>query len=172
MEIHRLGARSAARSKARCALGGLAAFVVGLPAYSALAQTPFHSLLGAWTGSGQIRYQDAQVEAVRCSAYYTEDGQRLKLAIRCRSTSNAAIEIRGQIVASGESVSGTWEERTFNASGEAHGKISRNKLTLTVTGGGFSGAMSVDYGGNRQAVSISTRGISMESVKVTMTKGG
>jgi hypothetical protein len=42
---------------------------------------------------------------------------------------------------------------------------------LNVIGGGFSGSMSVTLGGARQTVSISTQGISMRSVNVTLAKG-
>ena len=137
---------------------------------AALAATSFDALIGAWSGSGQIRYQEGQSEPVRCTAYYTEGGQRLHLAIRCRSTSNE-IEIRGQLTSRGETITGTWEERTFNASGEASGRIANNRITLSVVGGGFSGSMSVSYTGSRQVVVISTEGISMKSVNVTLTKG-
>jgi hypothetical protein len=95
------------KARARCwAIFGVVS--LALPAASALADTAFDSLLGSWAGSGQIRYQDGRSESVRCTAYYTEGGQRLKLAIRCRSSSNE-IEIRGQLVARGDVVSGTWD---------------------------------------------------------------
>ncbi|NJO33957.1 MAG: hypothetical protein HC869_13260 [Rhodospirillales bacterium] len=149
----------------------IAAALAAIPFASVLARTPFDALLGAWSGSGQIRYQDGQSEPVRCTAYYTEGGQRLRLAIRCRSASNE-IDIRGQLSARGEVVTGSWEERTFNASGQASGRIAGNRIALSVTGGGFSGSMSVSYGTSRQAVLISTEGIPMRSVNITMTKGG
>ena len=149
----------------------LAITIVALPATAALAASSFDALLGAWSGSGQIRYHDGRSEPVRCSAYYTGGGDRLRLAIRCRSTSND-IEIRGQLTARGDSIVGTWQERTFNASGEASGRFAANRMTLAVAGGGFSGSMSVALGGNRQVVAISTEGLPMKSVSVTMTRGG
>jgi hypothetical protein len=158
------------RARARC-LAIFRAVSLALPLASALADTPFDSLLGSWAGSGQVRYQDGRSDSVRCTAYYTEGGQRLKLAIRCRS-SGTEIEIRGQLIAREGVVSGTWEERTFNANGKASGRVSRNQLTLSVTGGGFSGSMSVAYGAARQFVTISTHGIAMRGVTVTMSRGG
>jgi hypothetical protein len=95
----------------------------------------------------------------------------LRLAIRCQSASNE-IEIRGQLTASGNSISGTWEERTFNASGEASGRFAGNRMSLSVRGGGFSGSMSVLLGGGRQVVTIATEGISLRSVTVTLTRSG
>jgi hypothetical protein len=78
----------------------------------------------------------------------------------------------GQLVASGDNISGTWEERTFNASGEASGRFTGNRMNLSVKGGGFSGSMSVLLGGGRQVVTIATEGISLKSVTVTLTKSG
>jgi hypothetical protein len=149
----------------------LAALVVlGSVATAALAATPFDGLLGSWSGTGQARYGDGSAESVRCQAYYTEGGVKLRLAIRCKSASNE-IEIRGLLTQSGGNVSGTWEERTFNVSGEAKGQINNSRLSLNVAGGGFSGAMSVTLGGARQTVTITTQGISLRSVNVVLAKG-
>ncbi len=144
--------------------------VVALFATAAAGGTAFDALVGTWSGSGQIKYQDGQTERVRCTAYYSEGGERLALAIRCRSDSNQ-IEVRGHLTQRGERVTGDWEERTFNASGNAEGRISATRLNVSITGGGFSGSMSVTFGGARQTVVISTEGISMKSVTVTLSKG-
>ena len=145
--------------------------VLGMLATDAPAASRFDALLGAWSGSGRSTYQDGQAEPIRCTAYYTENGPRLRLAIRCQSASTD-IEIRGQLTASGERASGTWEERTFHASGEANGRLAGNRMTLSIAGGGFSGSMSVVFGGGRQVVTIATEGISLKSVTVTLLKSG
>jgi hypothetical protein len=80
--------------------------------------------------------------------------------------------MRGQLTASGERVSGTWEERTFHASGEANGRLAGNRMTLSIASGGFSGSMSAVFGGGRQVVTIATEGISLKSVTVTLLKSG
>lgn len=147
------------------ALGTVAAVIC--IAATARAATPFDSLLGSWSGSGQIRYEQGQSEAVRCTAYYSGGGQKLRLAIRCKSTSND-IEIRGLLAQEADKISGTWEERTFNASGTATGRMSSGRMTLSITGGGFSGSMSVSYDASRQTVVITAQGIGMKSVNVTM----
>jgi hypothetical protein len=145
------------------------ALVIGI-AVSARAGASFDGLLGAWSGSGQIRYESGDTEGVRCSAYYTGGGQQLRLAIRCRSTSNN-IEIRGLLTQQADRISGTWEERTFNAAGEASGRMTNGRMNLSITGGGFSGSMSVSYSESRQTVVITTQGIPMKSVNVTLGKG-
>jgi hypothetical protein len=154
----------------RFLVGLVLSAVAALSAGSAEAATLLDRLMGSWSGSGQIRYDDGQSEGVRCSAYYTGGGDRLRLAIRCRSDSTE-VEIRGLLSRQGETLAGTWEERTFNASGEARGRIAGDKMSLTVRGGGFSGSMTVAYSGSRQVVTISTEGIRMRSVNVTLAKG-
>ena len=80
------------------------------------AANPFDTLLGSWRGSGQIGLNDGRRERLTCNAYYTGGGSQLGMAIRCQSdTSN--VEIRSKLSLSGGRISGTWEERTFNARG-------------------------------------------------------
>jgi hypothetical protein len=133
------------------------------------ADTLFDTLRGSWSGSGQIRYDDGTAEGIRCNAYYTGQGAELRLAIRCES-GNSKVEIRGQLKAQGEKLSGTWEERTFNASGEANGRVSDGKMSIAVIGGGFKGAMNVSTAGGKQSVNIYAEGIKMKSVSITLGK--
>jgi hypothetical protein len=142
--------------------------VVGI-ATSPFAATPFQGLVGAWSGSGKIRYEDGQPESIRCTAYYSEADRSLRLAIRCRGATND-VEIRGLLALQGDQLSGTWEERTFNVSGEARGRTSRGRMSLSITGGIVSGSMSVTYGGSRQTVLISVQGVALKSVNVTLTR--
>lgn len=164
-------ARAAHRYVQALAWAAPCAFAVALLwlAPVARAGSLFDSLMGSWSGQGTIRYDDGQSEGIRCTAYYTGGGDKLRLAIRCRSATTE-VEIRGQLTAEGERLTGTWEERTFNASGDASGRVSGEKLNLSVTGGGFKGAMSVSYASTRQVVTISTEGIRMRSVNVTLGK--
>jgi hypothetical protein len=161
----------AAWGVARCAGAIIPFALVALVALSpiAAADTLFDNLLGSWAGSGQIRYDDGQSEGIRCNAYYKGGGEKLQLAIRCRSQTTE-VEIRGQLTAQGDKLTGTWEERTFNASGDASGRLAGGKMSLSVTGGGFSGNMSVTSAGAKQVVTISTEGIRMRSVNVTLGK--
>ncbi|MGD9715242.1 MAG: hypothetical protein AB7V46_24775 [Thermomicrobiales bacterium] len=161
--------RSWKAARAACGRALVAVGTVVCFATTAVSATAFDALIGTWSGSGQIRYQDSSSERVRCTAYYSEGGERLRLAIRCNSDSNQ-IEIRGHLTQRGERVTGTWEERTFNASGNAEGRVSATRLNLSIGGGAFSGSMSVTYGGSKQTVVISTEGISMKSVTITLRK--
>ena len=128
---------------------------------------PFDVLLGSWGGSGSFMLNGAS-ERIQCNAYYTGGGSTLGMAIRCKSPSNN-IEIRSKLNKSGTKISGTWEERTFNAAGSASGSASGSNIRLQISGG-VSGSMSVSYSKSRQSVSISTSGSPLQSVQITLNR--
>ena len=132
------------------------------------AGTPFDTLLGSWRGNGQIKLSDGRTERLKCNAYYTGGGSQLGMAIRCQSESSN-VEIRSKLSQTGGRISGTWEERTFNAEGTASGEASSDKLSLQITGG-VTGTMQVSYSGSRQSVAISTQGIALQSVTIDLTR--
>ena len=43
-------------------------------------------------------------------------------------------------------------------------------MALSITGGVFSGSMTVSYGGRRQVVTIAIQGLSIKSVNVTLVR--
>ena len=123
----------------------------------ALAQSSaFAGLGGAWSGSGQIRLDQGQSEAIRCSATYIPrgGGTALGLSLRCASASGR-VELRASLTASGGRVSGSWEERTYNLSGRVSGSASGGTLRLSITGG-ISGSMTVTTSGSSQSISVRT----------------
>jgi len=136
---------------------------------NARAENPFDSLLGTWTGSGKLVLHGGQWENIKCNAYYTGGGSKLRLAVRCASTSYR-VEIRSKLTRTGDKISGTWEERTYNAAGSVSGRTLGNRLSFSISNGGFSGSMSVSYGGPEQSVSIATAGINLKSVNMTLSR--
>jgi len=151
------------------ALAVMAGFVLApWPVPIASGANPFDTLLGSWRGSGQIRLTDGRAERLKCNAYYTGGGSQLGMAIRCQSESSN-VEIRSKLSQSGSRITGTWEERTFNAVGTAQGQASASRISLTISGG-VTGTMSVSYSGSRQSVAISTQGIALKSVTIDLTR--
>lgn len=151
------------------ALALMASFIITpWPAPQASAAGVFDTLLGSWRGSGQIRLTDGRAERLKCNAYYTGGGSQLGMAIRCQSESSN-VEIRSKLSQSGSRITGTWEERTFNASGTASGQASASRITLQISGG-VRGTMNVSYSGSQQSVSISTQGIALQSVTIALTR--
>lgn len=129
---------------------------------------PFDTLLGSWRGAGQIKLSDGRTERLKCNAYYTGGGSQLGMAIRCQSESSN-VEIRSKLSQSGSRISGTWEERTFNAAGTASGSASGDRISLQISGG-VTGSMQVSYSGSRQSVSILTQNIALKSVTIDLSR--
>lgn len=129
---------------------------------------PFNTLLGSWGGSGEYSLADGTRERIKCNAYYTGGGTQLGMAIRCSGGSNK-IEIRSKLNSSGGRITGHWEERTFNAQGDASGTATGDRITLQITGA-VSGSMSVAYTASSQTVSIATQNITLRSVNITLNR--
>ncbi len=166
---------SGSMSRAGARAGGLVialAAVLGVAGTSQVhAQTPFQTLAGNWSGSGQIKLENGKSEALKCRAYYTQkEEDSLGLAIRCASASNR-IELRASLNQNGSQVDGNWEERTFNASGKVSGRVSSGRINLSITGGTFSGSMNVAITGARHSVSIETNGIGLRAVNISLSRG-
>lgn len=133
---------------------------------------PFAGLTGTWRGTAQIRLQSGSSETLKCYAYYTPkaSGAELGLAIRCASASNK-IELRAQLAATAGKVSGRWEERTYNATGDVTGQAQDGRLTLNIDGGAFKGSMAVRTTGANQTVNITTQGIALSGVNINLSRG-
>ncbi len=129
---------------------------------------PFDTLLGSWRGNGQIALTNGKTERLKCNAYYTGGGSQLGMAIRCQSESSN-VEIRSKLSQSGGRITGTWEERTYNAQGTATGQASTGKISLTISGG-VTGTMLVSYSSTRQSVAISTQGVALKSVTIELSR--
>jgi hypothetical protein len=150
-------------------LTALALIVALVPSWSSQAATnAFDALLGSWRGNGQILLSDGRTERLKCNAYYTGGGSHLGMAIRCQSeTSN--VEIRSKLSQTGSRISGTWEERTYNAEGTASGTATGDKISLQISGG-VTGTMQVSFSRSRQSVAISTQGIALKNVTIDLTR--
>src|SRR5688572_4449506 len=98
--------------------GAVLASVVLAASGSAQGVSAFAGLGGSWSGSGHIRLENGQREAIRCSANYVSrsGGAALGLSLRCASASGR-VELRASLEARGNRVTGTWEERSYGVSG-------------------------------------------------------
>lgn len=147
-------------------------FPASITASSAQGANPLSKLAGSWSGSGTIRFEGGQSERLTCRGYYTikDGGAGIGLALRCASSS-AKIDLRSLLNYQGGRVSGSWEERTFNATGGVSGRASSGNMNLAISGGGLSGSMSVSFSGSSQAVSINTSGTSLNGVSINLHRG-
>lgn len=150
-----------------------AALVIALlsPSAHAAAAGPFRSLEGSWSGAGRIVLDGGSSERLSCRANYgqRDGGSRLSMSIRCASSSYK-IELRASLASSGGAVSGTWEERTFNAGGSVTGRVSGGALNLNFRGN-IDGSMAVSLGERQQRVSITTSGSGFRGVTINLSRG-
>lgn len=131
----------------------------------------FASLDGAWGGSGKVRLENGSSEKLKCKGYYNaKSGTTLGMAINC-GNATFKINMRANLTSAGGQISGTWEEREFNQSGNVSGKANASGFTLKFSGA-ISGSMSVTLSGNSQTVSISTGGPGFTGVNLEFAKNG
>ncbi len=158
--------RGALLSWVLCALA--APVILTALATPSAAEPTFEPLLGSWGGSGTYKLVDGTSEKLKCDAYYTGSGSQLGIAVRCQGQTNK-IEMRSKLSANGSSLSGNWEERTYNAGGNVTGKLTDTKLTLSFTGG-VAGSISIAYDRTKQNVAIATEGTNLKSVTVSLSR--
>ena len=141
-------------------------------ASSAQGVNPLSKLAGSWSGSGTVRFEGGQSERLTCRGHYTikNGGAGIGLALRCASSS-AKIDLRSLLNYQGGRVSGSWEERTFNAAGGVSGRASAGSMSLAISGGGLSGSMSVSFSASSQSVNINTSGTGLKGVSISMRRG-
>ena len=160
--------RSAAAQRAICALTLAAACLATAPISAN--DNPFPGLVGSWTGTGEVRLEGGKTERMQCRGYYRGDGAAgLGLAIRCANPS-AKIDLRAKLLNASGSVTGNWEERTFNAGGSVTGKATASKVDLSIAGGGLNATMNVAINGGSHSVNITTEGIALKGVKISMAR--
>jgi hypothetical protein len=126
------------------------------PTSPAQTASTFAALGGSWSGTGHIRLDNDQREAIRCSAHYVSrsGGAGLGLSLRCASPSGR-VELRASLTANGSRISGSWEERSYGVSGQVSGTASGSNLRLSFSGG-LSGSMHVTTSGGSQSISVRT----------------
>jgi hypothetical protein len=132
---------------------------------------PFAEFNGSWSGGGHIRLSGGKTENLQCKAYYSPrgDGLSLGVGLRCASASNK-IDLRAKLISHGNQVSGSWEERSYNASGSVIGVATGNRLQLTINGGGLGGAMTVTTNGKSQSISVHTNGAGLQGVNISLRR--
>ena len=132
---------------------------------------PFEALSGAWAGGGSLAYDSGPPDKLECLGYYKSSGggSNLSIAIRCKG--NTKLELRTKLDYQGGKLSGTWEERTYNASGDATGVATESKLNLQFSGS-LAGTMAIDFSPSTQSisVSISTTESGLKGAQVNLTR--
>lgn len=146
-------------------------FLLLIPSLSFAQAGPFDGLRGSWAGGGIISLSDGSTERVRCKASYAVagSGSELRQSLRCASDSYR-FDLSSNVVSAGGVVSGTWSESTRNINGILQGHAGRNRITVYVEATGFAANLALTTNGNRQSVSISSKG-EIRNVSINMIRG-
>lgn len=138
---------------------------------TARAAGPFQAFAGTWKGGGTVSLNGSQ-EAIRCKAVYTVagDGNSLNIDVNCASDATR-VNIVSNVVARGDSFSGSWEETTRGISGDVSGRIPEPntfQASLQTMGGGLQlGARS---NGKRQAITITSQGSEIQGASIALKR--
>jgi hypothetical protein len=151
------------------ALALIGAATVSLSANSAAADGGLDALAGAWHGGGTMSFESGTTENISCNGYFKGAGN-LSVVIRCKGTSSN-FELRSKLESSGDKVSGSWEERTYNATGDVSGTASAGKLNLQFSGS-LTGSLEMSFSSSSQSVSVSvdTKGAGIKGVRVSLNR--
>jgi hypothetical protein len=133
--------------------------------------SPFAGLSGAWSGNGIASLSDGTTERIRCRADYkvVGGGMALKQTLRCASDSYK-FDLSSDVTSQGDRIIGTWSEATRNINGNLQGTAGGGEIHVFVEAAGFAATLSVTTRGNRQSVSISSKG-EIRGVTINMVRG-
>jgi hypothetical protein len=116
-----------------------------------------------------MSFESGETESISCNGYYKGAGS-LSAVIRCKGTSSN-FELRSKLQSNGDKVSGSWEERTYNATGDVSGTVSTGKLEIQFSGS-LTGSLEMSFSSSSQSVSVSvaTKGAGIKGVLVSLNR--
>jgi hypothetical protein len=152
-------------------LGAIA--ILAATAFSTPSQAqsgPFSGLAGVWSGAGTVTLDDGSTERIRCRATYAvgEGGAGLNQTLICASDSYK-FDLRTNVIAEGDRISGSWSELSRNISGTIEGRGSHGLIQVVAAAAGFNANISLTTRGNRQSVVIRSEG-SFKGATITLAR--
>lgn len=141
--------------------------VATLPAQAGV----LNDLAGRWSGWGAVRMSNGGSEQVKCVAtYFVNDaGTGVEQNLRCAST-GYKIDAKANIQVQGNSVSGSWEERTHSNRGVMQGTVDGNLFKLAVKGDSFSANITMSSTKCKQSISLTPQGVDIISISIGLEK--
>lgn len=139
----------------RLIFAAVAFLLVSLAGTAVQAEGAFAGMAGNWVGSGTITLDDNSTERIRCRATYAvrSDGNGLNQTLTCASDS-FKINLSSNIVAQGNTLSGTWSETSRNVSGNLEGRGGGGSFQVIASGPGFTANIALTTKGSKQSVVI------------------
>ena len=98
------------------------------PGNGAAPQTAITDLAGRWAGAGTVRWKNGNEQPYKCIVTYFlgDNATRVKQTMRCSSADDVKLEIATLLQVSGETITGTWEDRSGSLNGTITGKVRPN----------------------------------------------
>ncbi len=162
----RFGLRGAALSWSVAALLSVAGIA------PAAAAGPFTGFPGEWSGTGDITMSDGSHDRIKCKASYSAgpSGESLNINVNCASDSYR-VNIISNIVAQGETFSGTWRETTRQVSGDVTGRVpGPGQYQASLQGTGFGIELAATSNGKVQAITINAQGTDVQNVRISLRR--
>jgi hypothetical protein len=151
------------------AAGAAAALLLSVSAGHAQSG-PFAGFDGAWNGAGTVTMSDGSSERIRCRATYrVQGGNELAQTLRCASDSYK-FDLSSNVTSDGNNVSGNWSEASRGIFGNLQGRAGGGHIDVFVEAAGFAANIALTTRGNRQSVSINSKG-EIRGVQINMVKG-
>ena len=150
--------------------GVAAVLLLSATASQAQSAGPFAGFDGAWNGNGTVLLSNGTSEQIRCRATYkVEGGTALKQTLRCASDSYR-FELSSDVKSQGDQVSGSWSEASRRIFGNLQGSVDAGQIDVFVEAAGFAANLTLTTRGNKQLVSITSKG-DIRDVTINMVRG-
>jgi hypothetical protein len=136
-----------------------------------LTAAPIEDLSGYWSGSGSVTLSNGRTESVKCAVTYkvSDGGGQVRQSMRCASA-DYSINALAELQIKGSQVSGSWEEKTYSATGLVTGRYTGSNFVLSIEGANFTAAMNVSVSDCKQSISIAPKGLEVSKISIGLGK--
>lgn len=118
---------------------------------------PFAGMAGHWSGGGTVTLDDGSRERLRCRATYTVPGASMLMVLTCASDAYK-FDLRADVVAAGNNISGTWSETSRNVGGSLAGRGGGGSFQVVAVAAGVNANINLRTAGNKQSIAIRAEG--------------
>jgi hypothetical protein len=153
---------------------GVVMIVAGasVSSFCVFAAGPFAAFGGHWKGSGRIYDIHGRTEPLSCRSTNdpASDGIAMTLSLVCASDSYR-IDFHSELYTDGHSLTGTWSEKVYEATGNMTGDIRPDSITAVAKAPGFDATIVAHIAGaNKLDVTLKAHGVSIDHVVAVMKR--
>lgn len=125
-------------------------------------------MAGNWKGGGTVTLDDGSKERLRCRATYTVPGSSMLMVLTCASDAYK-FDLRADVTAAGNNVTGTWSETSRNVGGSVSGHGSGGSFQVVAVAAGVNANISLRTAGSKQSITIRSEGF-FRGADIALTK--